>query len=86
MISVASKYRRMGIAEALINKTIDFMKSKSLTVMHVLCTSEFSASALIKLNFDVIFQLPYKDFIENGEPVFIPAHPHIACKIMAKRI
>lgn len=86
MISVESNYRRMGIAEALINKTIDFMKSKSLTVMHVLCTSEFSARALMKLNFEVIYQLPYKDFIENGEAVFKPAHPHVACKIMAKRI
>lgn len=86
MISVDSKYRRLGIAEALINTTIDVMRSKSLSVMHVLCTSEFSARALFKLNFEEIYKLDYADFIENGETVFIPAHPHVACRIMAKRV
>lgn len=86
MISVDSNYRRMGVAEALINTTIDMMRLKKLSVIHVLCTSEFSARALSKLNFKEVYQLPYKDFVENGETVFIPAHPHVACRIMAKRI
>lgn len=62
------------------------MRSNSLSVMHVLCTSEFSAKALFKLNFEEIYKLNYKDFLENGEVVFIPAQPHVACRIMAKRI
>lgn len=86
MISVDSNYRRMGVAEALINTTIDIMRSKQIPVIHVLCTSEFSARALSKLNFEEVYQLPYSEFIENGETVFIPAHPHVACRIMAKRI
>lgn len=86
IISVNENYRGLGIAGQLTNKTIEFMKEHKIPMMHVLCSSHFSARVMEKLDFEEVYKLPYKDYLVNGENVLLPADPHKAVRILSKRI
>ncbi|XP_055920546.1 arylalkylamine N-acetyltransferase 1 isoform X2 [Eupeodes corollae] len=86
IVSVNTNYRGLGIAGRLTEKVLEYMRENSIPVMHVLCTSHFSARVMEKLGFHEVYQLPFENFKINGEVVLRPAKPHVAARILAKEI
>lgn len=86
ILSVDTSYRGMGIAGRLIEETIQYTKKNSIPVLHVLCTSHFSARVLEKLDFHEVFNLPYEKYVVNDEVVLNPAKPHVAARILVKDV
>lgn len=87
ILSVDPKYRGLGIAGQLTDKTIEYMKKNRVQIFHVLCTSHFSARVCEKLSFTEVFQLPFTDFVgEDGKQVLCPEKPHVAARIFTKKI
>lgn len=86
ILSVNENYRGLGIAGKLTQRTIDYMHEHNIPMYHVLCSSHFSARVCEKLNFEIVYELPYADYVVNGETPLLPAKPHVAAKILVKRI
>lgn len=86
ILSVDEKYRGCGIAGKLTARAIEFMREHKITMYHIMCSSHFSARVCEKLDFEVVYELPYADYVVNGENPLLPAEPHVATKILIKRI
>ncbi|XP_054736531.1 arylalkylamine N-acetyltransferase 1 [Anastrepha obliqua] len=86
ILSVNSDYRGMGIAGRLTESTLDYMKQHNIPVMHVLCSSHYSARVMEKLGFHEVYKINYADYKVNGEVVFKPAEPHVAARILVKEL
>uniref|UniRef100_A0A2M3YYD9 aralkylamine N-acetyltransferase n=1 Tax=Anopheles braziliensis TaxID=58242 RepID=A0A2M3YYD9_9DIPT len=86
IISVDTRYRGMGIAGMLTDRAIEYATQNDIKLMHVLCTSHFSARVMEKMDFAEVYRLPYADYRVNGEQVFDPEKPHVAVRILTKRI
>ncbi|KAL9899788.1 speck isoform 1-T1 [Glossina fuscipes fuscipes] len=86
IVSVNTNYRGMGIAGMLTEKTLQYMQSHNIPVMHVLCTSHYSARVLEKLGFHEVYRLNYNDYKVNDEVVLKPSEPHVAARILVKEI
>lgn len=86
IVSVNTNYRGLGIAGRLTEKVLEYMRENSIPVMHVLCSSHFSARVMEKLGFHEVYKLPYENFKVNGEVLLRPAKPHVAARILAKEI
>lgn len=86
IMSVDSRYRGQGIAGKLTDRTIQYMKEENIELLHVLCSSHFSARVMEKMGFEEVFKLPYCDYLVNGEQVLQPEKPHVAVRILTKRL
>lgn len=87
IMSVDTNYRGLGIAGKLTDKTLEYMKKNKIPLIHVMCSSHFSARVMEKLDFVEVYKLPYADFVDaNGEEVLIPESPHKECRILVKRV
>ncbi|XP_018782683.1 PREDICTED: dopamine N-acetyltransferase isoform X2 [Bactrocera latifrons] len=86
ILSVNSEYRGLGIAGYLTERTLEYMKEHNIPVMHVLCSSHYSARVMEKLGFHEVYRLNYSDYKVNDEVVFTPAEPHVAARILVKEI
>lgn len=86
IMSVDSNYRGLGIAGKLTDRTMEYVKENNIKLVHVLCSSHFSARVMEKMDFQEVYKLPYQDYLVNGEQVFEPAKPHVAVRILTKRI
>lgn len=86
IVSVNTNYRGMGIAGLLTEKTLNYMRNHNIPVMHVLCTSHYSARVLEKLGFHEVYRLNYNDYKVNDEVVLKPSAPHVAARILVKEI
>lgn len=84
--SVDVNYRGCGIAGKLTQRTIDYMHEHNIPMYHVLCSSHFSARVCEKLDFNVVYEIRYEDYVVDGETPLLPAKPHVAAKILVKRI
>lgn len=87
ILSVDPKYRGLGIAGQLTDKTIEYMKQNQIKIFHVLCTSHFSARVCEKLDFKEVFQLPFTLYLDDeGKQVLNPQKPHVAARIFTKKV
>lgn len=86
IISVSGDYRGFGIAGALTEKTMECMKQQNIPVLHVLCSSYFSARVMEKLGFREVYSLAYSDFKINGVNSLSPKAPHKHVKILVKEV
>lgn len=86
ILSVNENYRGCGIAGKLTAAAMDYMREHNISIYHILCSSHFSARVCEKLDFEVVYELPYADYMVNGENPLLPAKPHAAAKILIKRI
>lgn len=86
IVSVDENYRGMGIAGRLIEKTLDYIKENSIPVLHVLCSSHYSARVMEKIGFHEVYSLNYDDFKINDEIVLKPEKPHVAARILVKEV
>ncbi|XP_067629663.1 arylalkylamine N-acetyltransferase 1 isoform X2 [Eurosta solidaginis] len=86
ILSVNTDYRGLGIAGKLTESTLEYMKEHNIPVMHVLCSSHYSARVMEKLGFHEVYRLNYADYKVNGEAVLRPAEPHVAVRSLVKEI
>lgn len=86
IMSVDSRYRGLGIAGKLTDRTMEYVKDNNIKLVHVLCSSHFSARVMEKMSFEEVYRLPYSDYLVNGEQVFDPEKPHNAVRILTKRL
>lgn len=86
ILSVDTRYRGMGIAGMLTDRTLEYASQNDIKLLHVLCSSHFSARVMEKMNFTEVFRLPYADYLVDGEQVFDPEKPHVALRILTKRL
>ncbi|XP_052899148.1 arylalkylamine N-acetyltransferase 1 isoform X2 [Anopheles moucheti] len=86
IISVDTNYRGLGIAGMLTDRALEYASLNDIKLIHVLCSSHFSARVMEKMDFTEVFRLPYADYLVNGEQVFDPEKPHVALRILTKRL
>lgn len=86
IVSVNSNYRGLGIAGALTEHTLNYMKEHDIPVMHVLCSSHYSARVVEKMGFHKVYELKFTDYKVNGVNPLVPDEPHVAAKIMVKEV
>ncbi|XP_019893725.2 arylalkylamine N-acetyltransferase 1 isoform X1 [Musca domestica] len=86
ILSVNTNYRGLGIAGRLTERTLDYMREHKIPVMHVLCSSHYSARVMEKLGFHEVYRLNYCDYKVNNEAVLRPEPPHVAARILVKEI
>ncbi|XP_035909737.1 dopamine N-acetyltransferase-like isoform X1 [Anopheles stephensi] len=86
ILSVDTNYRGMGIAGLLTDRTLEYAARNDIKLIHVLCSSHFSARVMEKMDFTEVFRLPYADYRVDGEQVFEPEQPHVALRILTKRL
>lgn len=87
ILSVDPKYRGHGIAGKLTDMTIDYLSKNQIQLLHVLCTSHFSARVCEKSGFTEVFNLPFSDFCDDeGKQILCPEKPHVAARIFTKKI
>lgn len=86
ILSVNSNYRGCGIAGKLMERTIEYMREHQLKIIHVMCSSHYSARVCEKMNFKRVYQLPFVDYVVNGENPIQPAAPHKAVQILVQEI
>lgn len=87
ILAVDPKYRGLGIAGQLTDKTIDFLKKNNIQIFHILCTSHYSARVCEKSGFTEVFHLPFSEYVDaEGKQVLCPEKPHVAALIFTKRI
>lgn len=86
ILSVNSNYRGYGIAGKLTERTVQYMRANNIPVIHVMCSSHFSARVCEKLNFQTVYELPFVDYVVDGENPIVPAAPHTAIRILVKEI
>lgn len=86
IVSVNSNYRGLGIAGVLTEHTLNYMREHDIPVMHVLCSSHYSARVVEKMGFHKVYELRYADYKVNGENPLLPDEPHVSAKIMVKEV
>lgn len=86
ILSVNSNYRGMGIAGRLTERTLEYMRDHNIPVMHVLCSSHYSARVMEKLGFHEVYRLNYSDYKIDDKVVLEPEQPHVAARILVKEI
>lgn len=86
ILTVNSNYRGYGIAGKLMEHTIQYMKEHKITLVHVLCSSHFSARVCEKMGFKKVYVLPFADYVVDGENPILPAAPHTAVQILVREI
>lgn len=84
VLSVDSKYRGMGIAGLLVQRTFEEMVIRGLPLMSIQCSSYYSAQVMLKLGFDRVAAIPYKDFVIDGRPAIAPKAPHLEISAFTK--
>ncbi|KAL5287046.1 Dat family protein [Megaselia abdita] len=86
IVSVNTNYRGLGIAGVLTEHTLNYMRQHDIPVMHVLCSSHYSARVVEKMGFHQVYELKYADYKVNGENPLLPAEPHVAARIMVREV
>lgn len=76
VICVDAKYRGLNIAGQLVTRIFEEMIIRGLPLISIQCSSYYSARVMIKLGFQLIATIPYKDFLINGEQAIKPKSPH----------
>lgn len=86
ILSVNSNYRGIGIAGRLTERTLQYMRDNKIPLMHIMCSSHYSARVAEKLGFHEVYRLDYADYKVQNEIVLQPAPPHVAVRILVKEV
>lgn len=86
ILSVNANYRSCGIAGKLTASVFDYMHQKNIKLYHIVCSSLFSARMCQRLDFQLMYELPYVDYVVDGGNPLLPAKPHVAMRVFMKRI
>lgn len=80
MLSVKESYSGQGIAKRLIKAVEDDARAKSIRLMYVGCSSEFTAKAMLRMGYEQVVTIPYDEYRKEGKPLFEIKPPHTAYK------
>lgn len=69
--STATKYRNQGIATELYKRSFSFLAAEGFTMVKSVFTSPYSRAAAMKLGFEEVHRLYFKDVMNpDGKPMF----------------
>lgn len=77
VIAVDGKLRGMGIAAQLVQRMFQEMQKRQLPLMSIQCSGFYSAQVMIRLGFEQVAAIPYKDFLIDGHQAIKPKEPHV---------
>lgn len=86
ILSVNTNYRGAGIAGKLVNRTLERMREKNIEILSAMCSSHYSARVCEKMHFKKVYELPYIDYLVNGENPIMPVYPHKCVKILTYKV
>ncbi|VDM77103.1 unnamed protein product [Strongylus vulgaris] len=87
VLGVHKDYRRQGLGKKLLRISIDKARSEGCQWIASCATACASANILASMGFEVLYEIPYSHFRENGEVVFRNLHDRcLAGKFMALRL
>lgn len=86
MLSVKETYGGRGIGGKLTELTIEYMRANNIPVISMLCSSHFTGLICEKMNFKREYALNYAEYFVDGKNPILPAEPHKAAQIFAKKI
>ncbi|XP_011341168.1 dopamine N-acetyltransferase isoform X2 [Ooceraea biroi] len=87
IISVDTNWRGKGIAKGLIDKSMEVAKAQGFHYVRADCTSQFSGKLCARMGFNAIYELDYKDYVEeDGKQIFSPAFPHTTAVTYMKQL
>ncbi|KAB0799470.1 hypothetical protein PPYR_07350 [Photinus pyralis] len=86
IISTDTAWRGKGIAKELMDRTRKIGRERGYGLIRVDCSSYFSARAVARLGFECVYELKYKDYIENGQPIFQTEHPHLSFTVYVQKM
>lgn len=86
MLSVKETYGGRGIGGKLTELTIEYMRTNNIPVISMLCSSHFTGLICKKMNFKREYALNYAEYFVDGKNPILPAEPHKAAQIFAKKI
>lgn len=84
IMSVNDAYRGVGIAKALTQRTVEYMLEQDLHLLHMMCSSHYSALVCERLGMEEIYRLAYSDYLVDGRQPLNPAEPHTTCRLFGK--
>ncbi|KAF5282078.1 hypothetical protein FQA39_LY00603 [Lamprigera yunnana] len=76
ILVVHKVYRQMGIARALVKRTLVHARENGFQQIRSLCTSAYSAKLFLDCGFKSVCNFEYKDLKEKGILSVVPADPH----------
>ncbi|VVC39910.1 Hypothetical protein CINCED_3A010096 [Cinara cedri] len=83
IVAVDDAFKGRGVCTALFDKTKELALENQCPMVHVECSSHFSAAAAKKLGYQCIYFLRYKEFKdEDGQAMFTPPPPHEQFKVL----
>lgn len=83
-LSVDTAYRNLGIARKLIETTFQLMTDMQLDICQILVTNYYLVKLCLKLNFQIVHETEFENYVVNGVRPLLPAEPHNAAKILIK--
>lgn len=86
ILSVDPGWRGCGIGVAPIERTMEYTRHMGYDLCNVQCSSAFTANICRKMKFDEIYDLPYKDYIVDGQNPILPEAPHTSFVIFVKKV
>lgn len=86
VLSVDEKYRGMGIAGQLVNRTLVEMGRRNISLIAIQCSSLYSARVMARLGFELVAAIAYKDFHLEGRQAIVPKPPHDQIRAFIRRV
>lgn len=86
IMSVATEWRGAGIGQALLDRTLLLAQQLAVPLCYCICSSRFSGLACARAGFEPVFELPYDEYVVDGERPVRPEWPHTAAVLYAKRM
>ena len=82
-LCTADKYRKQGVATTLMKFSMDLARNTKLFPLYIKGegSSNYSKRIYENLNFDLIVDVPFLDYKENGESVFVNTGSHHSMRI-----
>lgn len=83
---VDPEYRGQNLSIRMMESTFDLMRREKIPLAVVVVTGKFSRAVMDKLEFEVQFEMDYKDYKVNGERVFYPKEIHTGFAVLSKSV
>lgn len=83
-LSVLSDYGGQGIAGKLIGAVEDKAREINVNLVYICCSSEFTARAVAKRDFEMFDTYRYDQYSRDGKCIFQPSGPHVGLKSYIK--
>lgn len=78
---VSKNYRRQGIAQGLVEESIEYCHNKGFKVMRIDCTNVHAANICKKLGLEKVFELPFNLFVDvDNQPILNIQPPDVSCQ------